>query len=92
MDDSHSAGEVSRHYSPTDVGATLATILDALRAAGKDLDALTADDLAPVDQFHNRGKPTTLELAQLAGLRGGERVLDVGGRPRRNMLALAHSR
>jgi hypothetical protein len=89
LDDSHSAGEVSRHYSPTDVGATL---LHALRAAGKDLDALTADDLAPVDQFHNHGKPTTLELAQLAGLRGGERVLDVGGRPRRNMLALAPSR
>ena len=28
------------------------SILDALAAAGKDLDALTIDDLAPMDHFH----------------------------------------
>jgi ubiquinone/menaquinone biosynthesis C-methylase UbiE len=54
-------------------------ILDALAAAGKDLDALTLDDLAPADQFHGGGKPATDRLARLAGLRPGLRVLDVGG-------------
>ena len=36
----------------------LSTILHALRAVGKDLDALTIDDLAPVDHFHG-GKRAT---------------------------------
>src|SRR4029453_3923722 len=34
-------------------------ILDALAAAGKDVDALTIDDLAPADQFHGGGKGAT---------------------------------
>jgi ubiquinone/menaquinone biosynthesis C-methylase UbiE len=79
MSDRDSARGVSGHYAPDDVDSTLRAILDALRADGKDLDTLTTDDLAPADQFHSRGKPATLELARLAGLRGGERVLDVGG-------------
>jgi SAM-dependent methyltransferase len=54
-------------------------ILGALAAAGKNLDALTVDDLAPADQFHGGGKPATDRLARLAGLRPGLRVLDVGG-------------
>lgn len=54
-------------------------ILRALAAAGKDLDALTIDDLAPSDQFHGGGKPATERLARLAGLAPGMRVLDVGG-------------
>jgi SAM-dependent methyltransferase len=54
-------------------------ILDALAAAGKNLDALTIDDLAPADQFHGGGKDATLRLARLAGLTPGLRVLDVGG-------------
>ena len=32
------------------------TILDALAASGKNLDTLTIDDLAPMDQFHPGGK------------------------------------
>jgi SAM-dependent methyltransferase len=54
-------------------------IVDALVAMGKDLDALTVDDLAPLDQFHGGGKGATLRLARLAGLEPGTRVLDVGG-------------
>lgn len=54
-------------------------ILDALAAAGKNIDALTIDDLAPADQFHTGGKPATQRLARLAQLRPGTRVLDVGG-------------
>jgi SAM-dependent methyltransferase len=54
-------------------------ILAALAAAGKNLDALTVDDLAPTDQFHGGGKDATLRLARLAALEPGTRVLDVGG-------------
>jgi len=54
-------------------------ILDALAAAGKNIGALTIDDLAPADQFHSGGKGATERLARLAALRPGMRVLDVGG-------------
>lgn len=67
---------ISAHYAQTDLAAS---ILNALRHAGKNLDALTIDDLAPVDQFHVRGKQSTLELAQRAGISAGQRILDVGG-------------
>ncbi len=67
---------IDQHYGHGDV---LATILAGLQAAGKNLDALTLDDLAPVDQIHTRGKQATLELAQHAGLKPAMQVLDVGG-------------
>jgi ubiquinone/menaquinone biosynthesis C-methylase UbiE len=54
-------------------------ILAALAARGADLDALTPDVLAPVDQFHGGGKPATDRLARLAEAVAGTRVLDVGG-------------
>jgi SAM-dependent methyltransferase len=54
-------------------------ILDALAAAGKNVDALTIDDLAPADQFHGGGKGATERLARLAALKPGTRLLDVGG-------------
>jgi ubiquinone/menaquinone biosynthesis C-methylase UbiE len=55
------------------------SILAALAAAGKDLDALTIDDLAVTDQFHGGGKPATVRLATRFGAKPGLRVLDVGG-------------
>jgi SAM-dependent methyltransferase len=54
-------------------------IFVALEAAGRDLERLTVDDLAPFDQFHGGGKPATVALAQFAGLMPGTRTLDVGG-------------
>ena len=54
-------------------------ILDALAASGKDMNALTVDDLAPLDQYHGGGKTSTERLARLAELTPGTRVLDVGG-------------
>jgi 2-polyprenyl-3-methyl-5-hydroxy-6-metoxy-1,4-benzoquinol methylase len=67
---------LNAHYGGRDLAAAT---LDGLRAAGKAVGELAPDDLAAVDQFHIRGKEATLELAQLAGLRIGLRVLDVGG-------------
>jgi ubiquinone/menaquinone biosynthesis C-methylase UbiE len=54
-------------------------ILDALAAAGKDLESLTVDDIAPADHFHGGGKPATDRLARLAAPPAETRVLDVGG-------------
>src|SRR3989475_9510838 len=54
-------------------------ILGALAGAGRDVDALTIDDLAPADHFHGGGKAATDRLARLAGIRPRMRVLDVGG-------------
>lgn len=67
---------LNTHYGGRDLANA---ILAGLQAAGKDLQALNPDDLAAVDQLHFRGKEATLELAQLAGLTPGIRVLDVGG-------------
>ena len=54
-------------------------ILDALVKAGKNIAALTIDDLALADHFHSGGKSATERLARLAGVATGVRVLDVGG-------------
>ncbi len=51
---------------------------DALREAGLDPDSLDIDDLAPLDEFHALGRAATLALAELADVRPGDRVLDVG--------------
>jgi MPBQ/MSBQ methyltransferase len=66
---------VAEHYSRSDLAST---ILGALQATGKDVDRLSLEDLAPVDEFHVRGRPATVELAGALGLAPGMRVLDVG--------------
>jgi MPBQ/MSBQ methyltransferase len=67
---------VNAHYTRPDLEQA---ILAALRTAGKDLHQLTPDDLAPATEFHVGGKEATVALAQLARLRPGTRVLDIGG-------------
>jgi SAM-dependent methyltransferase len=66
---------VEMHYTRTDLGSA---ILAALKAAGKNLDHLIPDDLAPVDEFHGGQRPATVRLAELVDFTGTERVLDVG--------------
>jgi ubiquinone/menaquinone biosynthesis C-methylase UbiE len=68
-------GPVDAHYGR---GKVLDSILAALAQAGKDVAALTPPDLAPVDEFHIRGREATIELADRASLEPGLRVLDVG--------------
>jgi ubiquinone/menaquinone biosynthesis C-methylase UbiE len=67
---------VNEHYGRSDLAAK---ILEALRVAGKDPDALAIEDLAPIDQLHARGRVATLELARLASITPRMQVLDVGG-------------
>ncbi|WP_409277037.1 class I SAM-dependent methyltransferase [Pseudomonas defluvii] len=66
---------IQTHYTRADLGDV---ILTALEKAGKDIDHLTPEDLAPIDQFHIRGRAATLELARAAGLDASKHVLDVG--------------
>ncbi len=70
-----SQNPVEQHYTSDDLGAA---ILAALRGMAKDVDHLTPDDLAPVDEFHGGQRLATIRLAELLGLSGNERVLDVG--------------
>ncbi len=53
-------------------------ILAALTAAGKDIHHLKLEDLAPVDEFHIRGREATRELASQVKLNSNHKVLDVG--------------
>lgn len=66
---------VEGHYGH---GEVLERILRTLQAMGKDMTRLVPSDLAPVDEFHIRGREATIELANRAALRPGLRVLDVG--------------
>lgn len=54
-------------------------VLEALQNAFPDrTGTVGVDDLAAVDEFHIRGRESTVELAELAGIETGSRVLDVG--------------
>src|SRR5437879_12412275 len=49
-----------------------------LKEAGKDIDHLTIDDLAPIDELHSRRRLATKELAEMLAPKPGERPLDIG--------------
>ena len=66
---------VASHYAH---GSLEETILDALAAAGKDMNHLSPRDLSPVDEFHVGGRAATTAFAEQFGLRSGMRVLDIG--------------
>jgi ubiquinone/menaquinone biosynthesis C-methylase UbiE len=69
------ADRVEAHYAHQNLETV---VLAALAAAGKDLDHLSPDDLAPIDEFHIRGRKATHELASLLRLDDSLKVLDVG--------------
>ena len=66
---------VAAHYGK---GGLAAAILDGIAAAGLDLEALTIEDLAPVDEFHTAGRLATLRALAMTGLEAGMHVLDAG--------------
>ena len=79
--------ELNAQYGGTDIAAR---IFDRLRLAGKDLHRLTREDLTAIDEFHAGGRDSTRELALIAGIRPGARVLDLGcgvGGPARTLAA-----
>jgi len=66
---------IQEHY---DREGLYETILAALMAAGKDINQLKPEDLAPIDEFHIRGREATRELASQVQLNSNHKVLDVG--------------
>ena len=63
-------------------------IVSALNEMSKPLDGLTVEDLAPVDHFHARGFPATVELADRLPVKAGQHIVDIGcglGGPARYM-------
>jgi ubiquinone/menaquinone biosynthesis C-methylase UbiE len=81
--------QVSRFYSGP--GALVTAIGSALDAAGLDRAALRTADLAPVDEFHIRGRAATLEIVEALALTPDSRVLDLGsglGGPARSLAEL----
>lgn len=63
------------HWAKGDVYSLISS---ALARLGKPLDTLTVEDLAPVDHFHARGFPATVELADRLPIRPGQQLVDIG--------------
>jgi sarcosine/dimethylglycine N-methyltransferase len=59
-------------------GLSRPNIERALVAAGKDLDHLAADDLAPMEDFHTMGRFATTELVESLEINSADEVLDAG--------------
>ncbi|MEP6985227.1 MAG: class I SAM-dependent methyltransferase, partial [Chloroflexota bacterium] len=68
--------DLTRHYAFTDVEEAVSAALNTLDMEGAEL---ALQDLAALDQFHVGGMDASRSLAQTAGLKAGDRVLDVGG-------------
>ena len=69
------AASVERHYTRFNLEKT---ILTALRNSGKNVDQLSVDDLAPIDELHPLGREATANLASLLNIQPTSHVLDVG--------------
>jgi SAM-dependent methyltransferase len=64
------------HYSASDIEGR---ILKGIRAAGLDPEQrLTPEELGALDHFHTGGLNASRELLELAQVRAGDRVLDIG--------------
>lgn len=66
---------IHKYYSPNNL---YNEIIQGLGKLGKDLSAVTLDDLQPVDEFHIRGDTATKELIALAQFTPDMHILDVG--------------
>ena len=66
---------IADHWADRDV---YRLIVSALERASKSLDSLSVEDLAPVDHFHARGFPATVDLADRLPVKPGDHLLDVG--------------
>lgn len=66
---------IADHWAKGDV---YSLVVSALNRMSKPLNGLTIEDLAPVDHFHARGFPATVELADRLPIKAGQRILDIG--------------
>ena len=69
------ANAIADHWGRGDV---YGLIVSALNKMSKSLESLTVEDLAPVDHFHARGFPATVELADRLPIKAGQHIVDIG--------------
>ncbi len=69
------AKAIADHWGQGDI---FGRIVSALQQMSKPLDSLTVEDLAPVDHFHARGLPATVELVDRLPIRTGHHLVDIG--------------
>ena len=80
-----SSTAIADHWSK---GNVYDSIVSALNKMSKPLEGLTIEDLAPVDHFHARGYPATVELSDRLPIEADQYILDIGcglGGPARYM-------
>ncbi len=66
---------IADHWGRGDV---YGRIIDAMQAVGISPDTVTVEQLAPVDHFHARGFPATVELADKLSITEGQHLVDIG--------------
>lgn len=66
---------IADHWGSGDVYGLIVSALDKM---SKPLEGITIEDLAPVDHFHARGLPATVELADRLPIEAGQHILDIG--------------
>ena len=69
------AQSISDHWGTGDV---YARIIKAMEAASISPDTVTVEQMAPVDHFHARGLPATVELADALPIQAGHHIVDIG--------------
>ena len=69
------ATAIAAHWGTNDV---YDLIVAALGESGQAADAVTVEDLAPIDHFHARGFPATLDLADRLPVKPEHHILDIG--------------
>lgn len=69
------AQAISDHWGKGDV---YSRIIDTMKPAGIDPSSVTVEQLAPVDHFHARGFPATVELADVLPIKEGDCLVDIG--------------
>ncbi|MGE5410913.1 MAG: class I SAM-dependent methyltransferase [Clostridiales bacterium] len=66
---------VETHYTP---GHLLDKITQALSRSGKDIEKISEEDLAPIEDFHIRGREATKELVEQLPIKELSKVIDIG--------------
>lgn len=69
------AKAISDHWGKGDV---YSRIMEAMELAGINPEYVTIEQLAPLDHFHARGFPATVELADALPIKEGHNLVDIG--------------